>query len=99
MASDRPEGEEERREVEDVIEEVEEGSETDGLGSPELMIKHPLQVGHGQDGNFTGAQGLSDVKSCFFLSLPILMKHASFPIDLGPQKNWDIEAACILSHK
>jgi translation initiation factor 4E len=43
MASDRPEGEEERREVEDVIEEVEEGSETDGLGSPELMIKHPLQ--------------------------------------------------------
>ena len=45
MASDRPEGEEERREVEDVIEEVEEGSETDGLGSPELMIKHPLQVG------------------------------------------------------
>ena len=97
MASDRPEGEEERRDVDDVIEEVEEGE--DGLGSPELMIKHPLQVGHGQDGNFTGAQGLSDVKSCFFLSLPILMKHASFPIDLGPQKNWDIEVACILSHK
>ena len=87
MASDRPEGEEERRDVDDVIEEVEEGE--DGLGSPELMIKHPLQVGHGQDRNFTGA----DVKSCFFLSLPILMKHASFPIDLGPQKNWDIVVA------
>ena len=42
MASDRPEGEEERRDVEDVIEEVEESEE--GLGSPELMIKHPLQV-------------------------------------------------------
>jgi len=41
MASDRPEGEEERRDVDDVIEEVEEGE--DGLGSPELMIKHPLQ--------------------------------------------------------
>ena len=46
MARDRPEAEEERREVEDVIEEVEESEE--GLGSPELMIKHPLQVGHGQ---------------------------------------------------
>ena len=42
MASDRPEGEEERRDVEDLIEEVEESEE--GLGSPELMIKHPLQV-------------------------------------------------------
>ena len=50
MASDRPEGEEERRDVEDVIEEAEE-SEIDGLGSPELMIKHPLQVGHGRDMN------------------------------------------------
>ena len=54
MASDRPEGEEERRDVDDVIEEVEEGE--DGLGSPELMIKHPLQVGH----------GLADFPAVFF---------------------------------
>ena len=84
MASDRPEGEEERRDVDDVIEEVEEGE--DGLGSPELMIKHPLQVGHGQDGNFTGAQGLSDVKSCFFLSLPILMNTQVFQLILAHKK-------------
>ena len=45
MASDRPEAEEERRE--EVIEEVEEAEE--GIVSPELMIKHPLQVGHGRD--------------------------------------------------
>ena len=44
MASDRPESEEEeRREGEEVIEEEEEDVE-DGIVSPELMIKHPLQV-------------------------------------------------------
>ena len=72
MASDRPEGEEERREVEDVIEEVEEGSETDGLGSPELMIKHPLQVGltlggHGQKADMNLHRCINQMlsKSCF----------------------------------
>jgi hypothetical protein len=48
MASDRPEeeGEEERREVEEAIEEeAEEGEEGElEIVSPELMIKHPLQV-------------------------------------------------------
>lgn len=44
MASDRPEAEDEQ--LEEVIEEVEEAEE--GIVSPELMIKHPLQVGHGR---------------------------------------------------
>jgi len=39
MASDRPEAEDEQ--LEEVIEEVEEAEE--GIVSPELMIKHPLQ--------------------------------------------------------
>ena len=66
MASDRPEGEEERREVEDVIEEVEESEE--GLGSPELMIKHPLQVGgHGQQADMNLHRCIYQIlsKSCF----------------------------------
>ena len=41
MASDRPEAEEERREVEDVIEEVEESEE--GLGSPESS-RMPFEI-------------------------------------------------------
>ena len=45
MASDRPESEEEeRREGEEVIEEEDEEEVEDGIVSPELMIKHPLQV-------------------------------------------------------
>ena len=69
MASDRPEAEEERREVEDVIEEVEESEE--GLGSPELMIKHPLQVGHGQQ---------SDMKLHRCKSLVLSSNSCLFPL-------------------